>query len=99
MRVKEKDAFFLEGFALIRARAGPIRAYMDPYGPIWALMGLYGPEKSQKIHKQFAFIGAFKGPCLHPALSYSLMDGSYQRLSAHTTCHSASVEKPFSPTA
>ena len=24
---------FLEGFALIRARAGPIRAHIGPYGP------------------------------------------------------------------
>ena len=30
-------------------------------------MGTYGPEKSEKIRKEFVFIGA-----LHPALSYSL---------------------------
>ena len=28
--------FFLEGFALIRARAGPRRTYTGPYGSIWA---------------------------------------------------------------
>ena len=37
-----------------------------PYEPIWTLMGPYEPEKSQKIHKKFAFIGAFKGPCMLP---------------------------------
>ena len=43
----KKSLFFLEGFALIRARAGPIRAHMGPHGPlwahIWAHMGPFGP--------------------------------------------------------
>ena len=52
-----------------RARAGPIRAYMGPYGSIsalWAHMGPYGPygpEKFKKIRAEFASLGAFKGPC------------------------------------
>ena len=31
-----RNMFFLEGFALIRARAGPIQAHIGPYEPIWA---------------------------------------------------------------
>ena len=48
--------FVLEGFALIRARAGPIRAHMGPYGL----------KKSKKVHAEFALIGAFKGPVTLP---------------------------------
>ena len=40
--------FFLDGFALVRARAGPIRAHMDPY---WAYMGPHGPIWARKIQK------------------------------------------------
>ena len=36
----KKNVFFLEGFALIRARAGPIRAHIGPYKPLWAHKGL-----------------------------------------------------------
>ena len=32
--------------------------HTGPYGPIWALMGPYGLEKSHKIHGKFDFIGA-----------------------------------------
>ena len=45
---------------------GPGRAHVGPYGPIWALMDPYGPEKSPKIRKEIAFIGAFKVPCSLP---------------------------------
>ena len=40
---KQKGAFFLKGFTLIRARAGPIRTHM---------VGPYGPEKSCKKPNQ-----------------------------------------------
>ena len=33
MLLKKTNVFFLEGFALIRARAGPIRAHMGPELP------------------------------------------------------------------
>ena len=35
-------------------------------GPIWALMGPYGPEEFQKISKRLALLGACKGPCTLP---------------------------------
>ena len=35
-------------------------------GPGRAHMGPYGPEKSWKIRKRFALLGAFKGPCTLP---------------------------------
>ena len=38
---KKKGTFFLEDFALIRARAGPI----------WALMRPYGPKNQKNIYK------------------------------------------------
>ena len=55
--------FFFELFPLFK---GPGRAHMGPYGPIWALMGPCGPEKSPKMRKKIAFIGAFKVPCTLP---------------------------------
>ena len=29
---------------------------MGPYGPIWALMGPYGPEKSKRIRKKIGLL-------------------------------------------
>ena len=55
MCIKE-SVYFLEGFALIRARAGPILALISPYGP----------EKSAKIRKRFALIWDFNGPVTLP---------------------------------
>ena len=54
--VLKKHEFFLEAFALIRARAGPIRAHMGPYGP----------EKFQEIRNKIRLIGAFKVLCTLP---------------------------------
>ena len=45
---------------------GPGRAHMGPYKSIWALMGPYGPEESQKTCENIYFIGAFKVPCTLP---------------------------------
>ena len=35
-------------------------------GPGRVHMGPYGPEKSERIRKKIAFMGAFKGPCTLP---------------------------------
>ena len=53
--VFKTNTVFLEGFALMRARAGPIGAYMGPYGP----------EKSKNIRNKFSLIRPLKGlsPC------------------------------------
>ena len=59
----KKRNIFSEPFPLFE---GPGRAHMGPYGPIWALMGPYGLEKSKHIRKKIAFLGAFKGPCTLP---------------------------------
>ena len=59
----KKRCVFLELFPLFKGRG---RAHTGPYGPIWALMGPYGPEKSQKIFQKIDFIGAFKVPCTLP---------------------------------
>ena len=67
-----KSVNFRNGFAYCvgpgRAHAGPYGPIWAPYGPIWAHMVPYGPEKSKKIRKNIAFIGAFKGPCTLPPL-------------------------------
>ena len=52
----KKGAFFFNFSRSSRARAGPI----------WALMGPYGPEKSRQIHKKLTFMGDFKVPCTLP---------------------------------
>ena len=52
----KEGALFLEGFALIRTRTGPI----------WALIGLYGPQKSKKIGNKFPLVGLYKGPITLP---------------------------------
>ena len=54
--LNKKVCFFLNLSRSSRARAGPA----------WAPMGPYGPEKFRKIRKQFALLGAFKGPCTLP---------------------------------
>ena len=41
----KKQYVVLGGF---RPHTGPGRAHTGPYGPIWALMGPYAPEKSPK---------------------------------------------------
>ena len=46
-----------------KARAGPFPLFK---GPGRAHTGPYGTEKSKKARKEFAFIGAFKGPCTLP---------------------------------
>ena len=42
---------------------GPGRAYISPYGRLWAHMDL---KNQKKYVKKFVFIGAFKGPCTLP---------------------------------
>ena len=56
---KTNNAFFSNFSRSSRARAGPI----------WALMGPYGPEKSRKIRRKFGLLGAFKGPCTLPQVT------------------------------
>ena len=65
----KRCVFFLEGFALVRARAKPARDHMGPDGPMWAHMGPYGPiyaRKIKKIRKQIPLIGTFKVPITLP---------------------------------
>ena len=49
----EKNMHFFKPFPLFK---GPSRAHMGPYGP----------QKSPKIRKIFALLGAFKVPCTLP---------------------------------
>ena len=58
-----KNAFLLEDFALIRARAGPIRAHMGPCGPLSAHMG---SKAFKRYVNKFIQLGPLKGlsPCL-----------------------------------
>ena len=66
----KKHVFSWKGFALLtgpdRAHTGPYRPGPGPYGPIWTLMGPYGPEKSKKLRKQFRLIGPLQRPITLP---------------------------------
>ena len=59
MQMCLKKMFFLKFSRSSNARAGPIRAHMGPYA-------LMDPKKFQKICKQIALLGAFKGPVTLP---------------------------------
>ena len=67
-----------------------------------AHMGPYGPEKSPKIRKEFAFVGAFKGPCTLPdATVCTNLPGNNTRTGSHITkglCGSAYQEEAFAIT-
>ena len=41
----KRNMFFLNFSRSSKARAGPIRAHMGPYGSIWALMGPKNPKR------------------------------------------------------
>ena len=57
------EPFFLEGFALIQARAGPILAHMGPHGPLWAHMGPARARmraKSSRKNAPFVFMHVYQ---------------------------------------